>query len=1258
MYSEEEKAIVDSGDIKRLERTLEEIELNEESLIKEFDRDAEDILGVELIKKLNITNSAGVINSRILTNLHKSMIENPDIRILFEKRLSMWFSKKTLELKKKFSSTNSFSEVKKDIPYVFALASLALTSFHTRPNMHLRDVQKLASIAMVSGDIAELGTGEGKTLAGVLPTFFHALRGKGAHVITANSYLSKRDYDELRPIFEGLGLSVGYLPESEEDLARIEGLTYENLPYDKKKELNKRLVQIKKNAYSSDVTYGSKASFAFDYLRDCIAEKREDLLQREENPGFALIDEVDDVLIDDAQCPYVLGGNIPVYSEGMTLPDLAGVLHVPFDELYENLRSVGVKIDKYQKLSYDEARNISLGFYYKELIPDSYSYQKRAQSFLEQRVLPYIYVVDEKNEFGINPSDLYENLTRNEKDYRFSPREKQILERCPIIYYPAQKKFHVQDKCYEDFLSYCYFAFQMSNVVSENEREILDDPSYILGKDYNIVSGKVSLTYDGAKRIIKDEKHKAFANSYSSYMGLVNPFASEILHYFNQAIVANITLHPLEDYIVDNEQIKVVKNGRVQDGSVFTEGLQQALEHKEHIPRRMMTKENKTAASITQKDFYGRYDAFSGMTGTSSKKIFREIFDKNTVCIPRNSFYEYYSNYVKRKKRNTKVAPYGVERRNTKLALNREDKINLIIKSIQKSLSSPYPQPVLLVTSNPEELELMSRELEKAGIKHDVLNAKIDKTKEAEIIAKAGLPGAVTLTTEMAGRGTDIKLGGDRETVIDIAVERYIRRMEAKLNKAIQLKPFEREELRKEIEKFLIRSQGENGERFLWSREEEEKSRENLARLGLKVISSGYFKVDRIDRQLEGRTGRNNFSGICERYACPSDFEYIGIKSLEDGKTVRESLSKFSRTKDGSLVVDERSLKVIENRVKIEQSNNEAVISNNIKNTQELSYAATKVVERYREDRKKILLGHVNLDLRIQNMFEDTVDNLLASYIKNKFITEDILLSSLNSGIIDLDIETFALEAKEILGINIDFNTVLNSGANILELRNAILSYANSEYLRLKNENPNLMREKATRLLLAANDDMISNIPTILQTSTTQKSLVGLSSGLEGQMDAIASKNFDSAYQEVKLISCKNTIKRLFGSILSVSERKELEKRKEALFGLKVGAVDEDGVYDVRSSSLRENDKERKEAFRKIAKDMNEKTQEQLQKADKRAKKLLLKGETDDHKLTSLYDNLSVRHAKFIEAAAGDLKFRLVRIQPKLAEEKNVGYKK
>ena len=299
-----EIAKVNKFSIKRLESILDSIDKYEEYLLDDFNNNMSLIFGKSLLpilEELSKTPNIDKIRTRsllvngktykvpynVLQDFHKSYITNPQIRVEYENRLKLWFSDKTAQLKAALPNVDSYQDLMKINTPAFALASLALTSFHKKPNMVLRDVQKMAGIVMSEGDIAELSSGEGKTLSAILPVFLQALRGKGVHVITSNGYLSKRDFEETLPIYEGLGLTSGYVPNNEEELANLEGKDYDSLDNKERVRIFDKLKIVKKKAYRCDITFGSKDTFAFDYLRDCLIKKKEDLLQRETKPGFA-----------------------------------------------------------------------------------------------------------------------------------------------------------------------------------------------------------------------------------------------------------------------------------------------------------------------------------------------------------------------------------------------------------------------------------------------------------------------------------------------------------------------------------------------------------------------------------------------------------------------------------------------------------------------------------------------------------------------------------------------------------------------------------------------------------------------------------------------------------------------------------------------------------------------------------------------------------------------------------------------------------
>ena len=1220
---EQEVEKVKNSEIKRFEKTLNLIDNHEEIFLESFDKNIQAILGdlfVPILREIQnhpeltnrecnivrINNSEYKIPKDFLLVFHKSYISDAELRKKFEDKLKEWFTSKTEKLKESINNKDSYDDIENALPEAFALASIALTAFHKYPNMILRDVQKMTGIAISEGSIAELGTGEGKTLSAVLPTYLFALRGKGSHVITANDYLAKRDYEETLPIFAGLGLTSGYIPEDETSLAEIEGKDPTQLTGFEKIKYQQKLKKIKQAAYQSDITYGSKQTFAFDYLRDNSISKREDMLQREEKPGFALIDEVDDCLIDDAQVPYRIAVKTPMYVPNMSLRDLCIIQDIPFDIVLYKSKELGINPDS---LSYEEARFISNTFGRRELLPDPRKYQEAAQLFFKMQKV----FVTEDNTFGFKTGkELYKALL-DEDMYEAD----EIRSNYGIILCRELKEYKVSDKCFEEFLKYCYLSFQINSVAVRNQTRIIHDLSYKKGEDYYIHSdGRLRLTKIGADKIIQDKSYPEFVDNYNKYLSTVSTESAALIHYFQQAVVANLLMKNGEDYIIDNGTVKTLKNGRIQEGSTYTNGLHQAIEIKEKIPVDSRTKDTTASSTITQKDFYSRYDLFSGMTGTSSKGVFSEVFGKDTVEIPKHAFYSFYG---ARKKKDAKE-PIGVERRKTEFTLTLEEKIKLIVDSIIESRSKEPKQPVLLVVSDIDEIRMLQEALISNGIVFNTLTATTKKEEEALIIAKAGLPGMVTISTEMAGRGTDIKIGGDRDTIIDIATERHIRKLEKKLKRQLDFTPAERDFLRKKVETALVA----DGKIKLWTKDKEESIRQEMESTGLKVISSGFFKIDRIDRQLEGRTGRNGISGVCERFAYPEDIKRLGLTSFNMKDSIADSLRRFRKKANGALDIDDSSYKSIMSKILSRQKNIEGDIKESIKATQKMDSYATQLVEQYRDKRRNIVCDKEEVEPLILKMIENATDAIISSYIVNKELTKDDLRTPINKSSLRLNAEAISLEVKQILGISFDPSVIEKSNINLMELRDAIIRTAQQRYKELNVDN-------CKEALLTQNDYMIANLPDVLEHSFAVKRLTSIVAGMEDRVEYEADIAFERARKRLELESCRQGAKKAMGLPLSIEEFRRLEALKNNLFSMNVSSKEEsEEQYEVTEAEYQENNTSVLSKFKAIKAKIEEKNQKELAKVEQRIDRAQAKGKPVD--IAQAYSNLEIRPLMIINA--------------------------
>ncbi len=1238
---------INNANIRRYEKILSEIDKYEASLLEDFDKNIQAILGslfVPIIKEINknpsiiqgncrtvrINNEEYKIPNNLLMVFHKSLITDPNLKKAYEDKLKMWFKDKTTQIKNAIKDKDNYDDVIRVLPPAYALASIALTTFHKHPNMILRDVQKMTGIAISEGDIAELGTGEGKTLAAVLPTYLFALRGKGAHVITANGYLAKRDFEETLPIYEGLGLSSGYLPEDESVLAEIEGKDINNLSGTDRIKLQEKLKRIKQDAYRRDITYGSKQTFAFDYLRDNSITKKEDMIQRPERPGFALIDEVDDALIDDAQVPYRIAIQTPMYDYDMSLRELCILQNVSYEEILPQVQRLNINLDK---LSYEEARYISNTYLKKELLLDPRRYQEAADRFFRmQKVL-----VTEDNTYGFRTGkELYKAIVDDDK---YDAEE--IRRKYGIILCRELREFKISDKCYEDFLKYCYFSFQINSEVLSNQSRIARDPNYKQNEDYIIdKDGRMKLTMKGAEKILHDKNYPDFIDNYNKYLSAISRESTALLHYFQQAVIANLLMKNGEDYSVVNGRIKTLKNGRVQEGSTYSNGLHQALEIKEKIPSENRTKETTASSTITQKDFYSRYDIFSGMTGTSSKEVFREVFGKQTVEIPKHAFYSFFS---RRKKSNSKE-PIGVEKKDTKFTRTREDKIKLILESIIESQSMNPKQPILLVVSDVDEIALLELALKANNINFNTLTSATSKEDEALIIARAGLPGMVTISTEMAGRGTDIKIGGDRETIIDIATARHIRALEKKQHVSLNFTQVEKDFLRKKVELALTNSQNHR----LWSKEEEIELSRRMETTGLKVISSGFFRVNRVDRQLEGRTGRNGISGVCERFACPDDLKKIGLTSFNMKDSINDFFSRFAVNRDGSIALDARTYSMVMEKIETRQKNNEAEIKASILYTQELDGCATKMVEEYRDKRRKIICDDVDIRTQMYDLIENATDAIISSYILKEELEREDLTTPINMSGLEVDALAISLEAKQVLGITIDPNVVTKSNINLLELRDAIIRTAKQRVIDIPDE-------ELKDALLAQNDFMIANIPDILEHSFIVRRLTSMSPGMESQAEYNADREFVRARQKLFYESNKQGARKVLGLPLTREEFKKLESIRSKMFGLSAKKTDSKSKeYEVSSGKAEENNVGVIERFKMIKAKVDERNKRKLEKIEQEVTTLEKKGKQPN--VSALYSKLEVRPMKFINAIVdGKSVCKLVLVRQRIIQEESKG---
>ncbi|MCC6721814.1 MAG: preprotein translocase subunit SecA [Bacteroidia bacterium] len=528
-------------------------------------------------------------------------------------------------------------------------------------NMVHYDVQLIGGIVLHSGKIAEMATGEGKTLVSTLPAFLNAIGGKGVHIVTVNDYLARRDCEWNGPIFQFHGLKVDCIdyhrPNSPE----------------------------RRNAYQADITYGTNNEFGFDYLRDNMCHDPEELVQRKHH--FAMVDEVDSVLIDDARTPLIISGPVP-----------KGDQH-EFGELKPRIEKLVELQKRYVTSALAEAKKL-------------------------------LEVNDEKGA-GLALLRCYRGLPKNKAliKYLGEPGIKAVLTK--------SENHHLQDHQREmpKADAELYFTIDEKNHSIELTDKGIDTITAGGEDKHFFVLPDVGSEIAEIEKNIANEKEKAIKKE-----ELMREFAikSERIHSINQLLKAYTLFEKDVEYIIQDGKVKIVdeQTGRILDGRRYSDGLHQAIEAKENVKVENATQ---TFATITLQNFFRMYHKLAGMTGTAETEAGElwEIYKLDVVVIPPNK------NVIR-------------DDREDLVYKTKREKYNAVIEEIVNLTSKG--RPVLVGTTSVEISELLSKMLSMRKIKHNVLNAK-QHQREADIVTEAGRASSVTIATNMAGRGTDIKLG-------------------------------------------------------------------------------------------------------------------------------------------------------------------------------------------------------------------------------------------------------------------------------------------------------------------------------------------------------------------------------------------------------------------------------------------------------------------------------------------------------------------
>ena len=522
------------------------------------------------------------------------------------------------------------------------------------------DVQLFGGVVLHKGRIAEMATGEGKTLVATLPVFLNALAHKGVHVVTVNDYLARRDAEWMGPMYQFHGLSVACIDNTRPNSAE------------------------RRKAYMADITFGTNNEFGFDYLRDNMANAPKDLVQRKHH--FAIVDEVDSVLIDDARTPLIISGPVPKGSDQLFAE------YQPAAKYIYDLQSKMSSADVAEaKRLYNEGKNDEAG----KLLLRAYKAMPKYKALIKFLSEPGVKVLLQKTE------NFY--MQDNEK------RMHEITDDNFVVHDEKMNSLILTDKGHE-------FASKRFN--EEGFFVLPDIGARVAEIDHSQLSAEERAKEKDA--LIADYAVKA-----------------ERVHTMNQLLKAYFMFEKEVEYVLIDNKVKIVdeQTGRIMEGRRYSDGLHQAIEAKENVKVEDATQ---TFATITLQNYFRMYHKLAGMTGTAETEAseFWSIYKLDVVVIPTNKT-------VIRDDRDDLV--YKTER----------EKYNAVIAEIERLVAEG--RPVLVGTTSVEISELLSRMLKLRGIKHNVLNAK-QHALEAQIVAEAGHSGQVTIATNMAGRGTDIKL--------------------------------------------------------------------------------------------------------------------------------------------------------------------------------------------------------------------------------------------------------------------------------------------------------------------------------------------------------------------------------------------------------------------------------------------------------------------------------------------------------------------
>ncbi|MEO0083215.1 MAG: preprotein translocase subunit SecA [candidate division WOR-3 bacterium] len=783
--------------------------------------------------------------------------------------------KKTEEFIARIKDGESLDDI---LPEAFALVKEAcrrlcgkkwlVRGIETTWNMVPFDVQIFGGIVLHEGKIAEMKTGEGKTLVATMPLYLNALTKRGVHLVTVNDYLAARDREWMGPIYESLGLTVGCIQQG-------------------------MMPEERKPQYNADITYGTNNEFGFDYLRDNMVVRWEDKVQR--GHYYAIVDEVDSILIDEARTPLIISGPVEASDRG-----------------FDNLTPIVKRAYQSQTILVNR------------IVEEAERLLKEGKQY----------------EAGIKLLQARRGSPKNKRLMKIEQEEgvKKIIERVELDYLRDKRMHEIDEELY-------FVVDEKSNTIelTEKGREALspNDPNLFTLPDLSSEIEKI----DNDEKLTPKEKIYEKEKAYERYAK-----KSEILHNF-QALLKAYTLFEKDvDYIVQDNKVIIVDEftGRLMPGRRFSDGLHQALEAKEGV---RIQGETQTLATITIQNYFRMYEKLAGMTGTAitSAAEFWNTYKLDVIEIPTN-------------------APVRRVDYPDVIYKTRREKYNAVLDEIEKW--HKQGRPILVGTTSVEVSETLSRMLRKRGINHQVLNAKYHQ-KEAEIVAQAGQPYAVTIATNMAGRGTDIKLGPG----VVKGEGCYV-------------------------------TQHTGGHCKIW---EEQGSCLDDVPCGLYIIGTERHEARRIDNQLRGRAGRQGDPGSSRFFLSLED----DLMRLFGSDRLASIMDRFG-VKEMEPIKHPLVSRAIENAQKRVEARN-AEIRKHLLDYDDVMNKQREVVYHLRD---QILQGE-NIQELYNNAVDDIIERLLAKYANSRNPEEwDWQAIKGEFGIIFLT--DFAVNANEILQMKLD----------------------------------------------------------------------------------------------------------------------------------------------------------------------------------------------------------------------------------------------